>query len=211
MPKARRKISAVYNDFYKEIKQLEKLDQKNQAKFSNEKNRIFKYQLIILTEALFFAAFREYENFLREVFLLYCLEKSPRSGIVVKSYLKPKDFLHAESLIKSSMRFIDWANTSNLISRAEIYLQQGHPIKTPLSTNLDTLNDYRYIRNHIAHNSPESLEEYKKVLRKHLGTIPMNIPRPGEFLLLIDKKTPSKYKLLAFFDLMEKIADQLTA
>lgn len=212
MPFERRKISAVYNDFYKEIKRLEKFDRQNQARFSLPRGTIgiSKRQLYLLTEGLFFAGFRAYENFLRDIFLLYCLGKKPRSGKVVLSFLRPKDFLHAEELIQSSMQFLDWSNPSTMIARSEIYLDQGFPIKLPLLTNFESLIDHKHLRNHIAHNSKESLEQYKKVLRKHYGTVPLIIPSPGEFLLVRDKKIRRKYKLLVFFDLMKQISYDLT-
>jgi hypothetical protein len=212
MPDARRKISAVYIDFIKEIKRLERLNRQNQTRFaiSGGAIGISKRQLYLLSEGLFFAGFRAYENFLRDIFLLYCLEKRPRSGHEVKSFLKPKDFLHAEDLIRSAMPFLDWSSPSNMITRAETYLDQGFPIKLPLSTNQEVLNDYRHIRNHIAHNSRESLGEYKKVVRKHFNTLPLIIPSPGEFLLVKDKQYPSKYKLLVFLDFLKKISNDLT-
>jgi hypothetical protein len=215
MPTSRRKLSAVYRDFYNEIRRLERYNRENQAKFSASVAalgpvKLSKRQLFMLTEAVFFTGYRGYENFLRDIFLLYCMERKPKSGQVVISYLQPRDFQHAEMLIQSSMPFLDWSNPNAVIVRAELYLAQGFPIKLPISTNQDLLADYKRIRNHIAHNSKESLDEYKKTIRKHLGTIPLNIPSPGEFLLHSERRMPHKYKLLTFFDLMKKLANDLT-
>ena len=211
MPTSRRKLSAVLNDFCEEIARLERYDRENQAKFSTSVGvRISKKQLHTLTEAIFFAGFRAYENFMRDIFLLYCMEKQPRSGTRVNSYLKPKDFEHAEQLIKSSMRFLDWSTPTQVIDRAERYLKDGNPIKIPISTNLQALTGYKRIRNHIAHNSKESMDDYKTVLRNHYGTIPTTIPSPGEYLLQPESGNPHRYKLLTFFDLMKKLAQDLT-
>ena len=215
MPVQRRKLSAVYRDFYNEIERLERYDRENQAKFSASMTaavsvKISKHQLFMLTEAVFFAGYRAYENFLRDAFLLYCMGKRPRSGRAVSSYLQPNDFQHAEMLIQSSMHFVDWSSPSTVIARAELYLARGFPIKLPLSTNQNLLTDYRRIRNQIAHNSKESLEEYKKTLQRHLGTIPLVIPSPGEFLLHNERGMPHRYKLLTYFDLMKKLAFDLT-
>ena len=59
MPFERRKISAVYNDFFKEIKRLEKFDRQNQARFSQpgKGGGISKRQLYLLTEGLFSPVF----------------------------------------------------------------------------------------------------------------------------------------------------------
>jgi len=206
---ARRKLSAVFRDFQYEITQLERFDAENQSNFSSATRTISQKQLHFLTEAIFFRAFRYLEGFLRDIFLLYCLQKRPMDGSKVISYLKPSGFMHAETLIKSSMRFLDWANPDELIKRSEIYLKDGFPIKLPVSSNRESLQDFRKIRNHIAHDSKESLDDYKNVLRRHYGIIPLSIPEPGEFLLVPDKVNPTKYKLLIFFEQLNILASDL--
>ena len=166
-------------------------------------------QLHLLTEYTFFVAFRTYEGFIRDLFLLYCLEKPHSSGKRVVSYLRSKDFIHTETLIQSSMPFLDWTSPDKVIERAETYLKNGFPIKLPYETNVQSLRDFKHIRNHIAHNSRESLEDFRKVVKRHYGTMPLVTPSPGEFLLLPDRVNPTKYKLLVFFDLIKKIASQL--
>lgn len=210
MPVSRRKISAVVKDFSQEIKKLERFDAENQAKFTSIPCMISKTQLHFLTEAIFSRAFRAYECLVRDTFLLYTLEKRPRSGARVTSYLKPRNFLHAETLIQSSLRYLQWSSPDIVIERAEIYLEDGFPIKLPLTTNSLPLHDFRKIRNHIAHNSKKSLDDYKSVLRQHFTTIPLSIPTPGEFLLLSDRIDPSKYKLLVFFELMNSLMSDLS-
>lgn len=210
MPKFRRKPSAALRDFIAKLDKYVKFDADNQSYFSSKSStiRISKQQLHFLTESIFFNSFREYENFIRDIFLLYTLEKPHSSGIAVRSYLKPKDFLHAESLIKSSMHFLDWAKPDVVIERSKIYLKDGFPLKLPYTSNLSALIDFKKIRNHIAHNSPESLAEYKKVLRNHFSVIPLKIPTPGEFLLM-SKRRSSKYNLQVFFNLIRQIANAL--
>jgi hypothetical protein len=103
------------------------------------------------------------------------------------------------------MPFLDWSSPDTLIERAEAYLKDGYPLKTPLSTNLDSLRTLKKVRNHIAHMSPESLAEFKKVLKTHYGTIPLKLPRPGEFLLLTSRHS-TLYYLRSYMDLMEEVA-----
>lgn len=210
MPVSRRKISAVVKDFSQEIKKLERFDAENQAKFTSMPCMISKTQLHFLTEAIFSRAFRAYECLVRDTFLLYTLERRPRSGAKVTSYLKPRNFLHAETLIQSSLRYLQWSSPDIVIERAEIYLEEGFPIKLPLTTNRESLRNFRKIRNHIAHDSKKSLNDYKSVLRRHYGTIPLSMPTPGEFLLLNDRIDPSKYKLLVFFELMNSLMSDLS-
>lgn len=209
MTQTRRKTSAVLKDFQAELQRLEKFDSENQSKFTAVGKSLSLRQLHLLTEHTFFVAFRTYEGFVRDLFILYCLERPHSSGKKVISYLRPTDFNHVETLIQSSMPFLDWASPDKVIERAETYLKNGFPVKLPYETNIQPLREFKHIRNHIAHNSRESLEGFKKVVKRHYGTMPLAIPSPGEFLLVSDRTDPKKYKLLVFFELMKKISQQL--
>jgi hypothetical protein len=214
MPSSRRKPSAALRDFVATLSRFERFDAENQGRFSTMSGPtpsvgISKTQLHFLTEAIFFSTYREFENLVRDVFLLYSQEKSHRSRRKVVSYLSPNSFLHAERLIQSSMPFLDWSSPDKVIARSELYLKDGFPIKLPYTSNLEDLRNFRKIRNHIAHNSSKSLVDYKKVLKKHYGTIPLRIPSPGEFLLASRKGYSGKYVLLIFFDTLRKIVSDL--
>lgn len=210
MPRTNRlKISASYNDFTNEIERLRRFDYQNQTNYAA--GLLNNKQLHLLVESIFFTGFRLYEGFVREVFILYCMEKRPRSNAKVSSYLKPKNFLHSEQLLKSSMSFIDWNSPDSIIERAETYLVNGHPIKLPYSANKNTLKNYKKIRNQIAHDSIESFQAYKKVVEHYYhGTTPFVIPSPGQFLMLSSRTNLSNYQLLDFFDFMFSIAHDLT-
>ena len=136
MPSYRTRHSATLRDFCPELDRLERFDAANQEDFSTSGRvtgvrRLSQRQLHLLTEATFFAAFRAYEGFVRDIFLLYCLEKRPPSGAKAKSFLKPKNFDHAELLIQSSKSFLDWAGPDDVIKRADLYLNDGFPVKLP--------------------------------------------------------------------------------
>ena len=205
MAVARRAISAALKDFQLEIQRLEKFDAENQKNFAA--SALSQKQLHLLTEAIFFSSFRTYENFVRDIFLLYCMGKNPFSGRrKVKSFLTPLDFLHAENLIKSAMPFLDWSSPDTIISRSELYLKNGFPIKDAIEPHLIELREFKKIRNHIAHNSTESFGEYVKVLKRHYSVIPLTPPSPGEFLLLSTTGSTPMYKLQQFFSAVRSIA-----
>jgi hypothetical protein len=207
--KKRVKITAAFSAFNREIERLEKFDLTNQHRFNAK--QLTKPQLELLVESIFFAAFRNYEGFIREVFILYTLEKQGSKKPKVKSYLKPNNFEHAELLIKSSMPFLDWTSPDTVIERAELFLQNGHPIKLPYSTNLQQLKDFKKLRNHIAHNSMESEVQFEKLVRTYFhGVKPLVMPTPGQYLMFSSRRTPTNYLLLDFFDLMKQISIDLT-
>ena len=207
MPKTRRKVSAVFNDFSTQLRKARKIDDENQRQIST--GNIGLQQAHIITEALFFKIFRDYENFIRDVFILYAQGKPTADGTNVSSYLKPKNFHHTEQLLTSSLQYLDWNSPDNIIERADIYLAHGSPIRFVYTSKKSILNEYKLIRNHYAHNSTSSLKGYLKVIRRHFGANPIVIPSIGEYFLLISKRNPQKYYLLEFFDDLEYCADQI--
>jgi len=207
--KNRVKISAAYNSFIQEITRLERFDFLNHQKFSN--HELTKPQMELMVESIFFASFRSYEGFIREIFVLYCLEKKTPTKQNIKSFLKPKNFEHSELLVKSSMPFLDWTSPETVIERSELYLKDGYPIKLPYTTNLQQLKDFKKLRNHIAHNSLESETQYEKLVRNYNNGIkPLIIPSPGKYLMLPSKRQVTNYLLLDFFQLMKTISVDLT-
>lgn len=208
---AARNISTLKKQFVLEIDRLDRLDKRNQADFSaGGTMRLLKNQLESLTEFLFLSGFRAYECFIGLLFAHYCCEAPHSSRKSVHSFLQPKSVMHASQLIKSSMHFIDWSSPDTVISRAELYLKDGFPFKLPFTTHRTNLSSLKKIRNHIAHNSLESLEEYKKVVKDYYSTIPLKIPSPGAFLLLPSKQNRHIYNLQAFFNLMKMLSNELT-
>ena len=199
----RRKVSAVRADIIRELDRLLRLDADNQSRFSGSVNR---YQLELLTESIFFSAYRGYENFLEDAFVLYCLEKKSISGKKYRSYLKPKNFSHARELIQSHMPYLDWTSPDNVISRAETYLFNGEPFKTPVASTLESLRDMKKLRNHIAHNSKDSKEPYISVITKHYRTTPLKEPSPGRYLLeIVSNSDPSKYYLVKYIEDIKEV------
>lgn len=206
----RTSISSSLNYFTREISRLERFDFLNHHKFNN--NELTKAQIELLVESIFFASFRSFECFLREVFILYCMEKQSSKRPKVKSYLKPKNFMHAEQMIKSSLDFLDWTTPNKLIERSEMYLaNNGHPVKLPITANLQQLKDFKKVRNHIAHNSIESETHFIKIVRTYNnGILPLRIPSPGEYLMYPSRRNQNNYLLLDFFELMKLVSRELT-
>ena len=205
-------VAALLLSFRIELDILRAFDSQNQSAFSSGKSsNLTADQLHMLVETVYFRAYRSYEHYIRDIFLLYCTGHSSKSGKAVTSFLNPRDSEHAEQLVKSSMEFIDWGSPDKVIRRAELYLNQGFPIKEPYTLRLAFLRDYRHIRNRIAHASTESLEGYGKVLGRYFGAPPLPLPEPGEYLLKPDKTHKTRYLLQTFLDTLETLAVEVAA
>lgn len=204
---ARIKISAAHRDFAKELNSLIRLDSINQSNTGLSKG-----QLELLTEGIFLSAFRAYENYVEEVFLLYTLEKKSLSGFKPKSYLQPKSYDHSRDLIRSSMPFLDWSNPESVMERASIYLSSGEPMKTALAGATRDLLDMKTLRNQIAHNSEESKIKYAKLLRREYGTAPLKIPPPGRHLLkTVRGASPSEHYLVFYINKLLSVGMAIAA
>ncbi|MEZ5438670.1 MAG: hypothetical protein R3F12_10015 [Lysobacteraceae bacterium] len=177
---ARRKIAPVLADFSGELRALARLDVKNQSQLSASAKRA---QLVLSTEAIFFRAFRAYENFLEDAFVLYTLEKPTLRGQVPTSYLSAENFNHARELLRSGKRFLDWTNPETVIERAETFVKGGGTVKSVVASAKQDLLDMKAVRNHIAHNSEESRVPFEKLIRRVRGTTPIRPVQPGDHLL----------------------------
>lgn len=71
--KKRIKISASYNDFIHEINGLRSFNNTQQHEYAL--GNIKKSQFYMMNENIFFNAHRAYENFVKEIFVLYTQEK----------------------------------------------------------------------------------------------------------------------------------------
>ena len=192
-------IASSYADFQTDLTSLFFLDQRTQSQLP----RMALVQLSTINEAILVRAFRAYENLLESIFLEYVQGATTLSNSPVVSYLKPRDVEHAFSLVKSSQTFLEWNSPIQIISRAETYLKDGGPIKPVISAKQSVLTDLRKIRNHIAHNSRASTQEYKKVVQNYLQTLPLTTPTAGEFLQLVKPK--NKCTILRYF--LDELAD----
>lgn len=212
----RSKISAPFGEFEKELSKLIRLDQFNQSIVSAGSGRpkigsVSDTQLFLLNEGVFFSAFRSFEIFVEEIFILYSMQKPNLTNKVAKSHLSRANYDLNRNIIKGGQRFIDWASPDTILTRAELYFSDGEPIKSVISTHLNELKHLKWLRNHIAHKSEESLRQYKTLLRDELLTIPVNIPSPGKFLNTRLPADSSRYFLEIYLEKFNNIARALVS
>lgn len=208
MLKIRRKVSAIYNDFKTEMARIERFDNYNQLEFSS--GRLSTAHLHFLSASLFFRAYKNYESVIEDSFILYCQNKPGRNGNIPKSYLLPMNSKHTKALLNFPRDFTDWSSPATIISRSEMFLRNGFKYKPVISSYLSKLQDYKKIRNYIAHKSDFAHNQYSKVVQSYHGALPLIIPEPGEYLNYISRTDPSKYILIEIFETLKDIVDKIT-
>ena len=209
----RRRVSAVLRDFRNDLGRWRRLHEQSQKRYFSGpgrpgNNRLTEAQMYLISEAIMFKGFSSYERLLEEIFVLYCRGMKDVKGRTIKSYIHPENAGHARSILKSSMNFLEWNSVDTVISRCDVYLEDGNPIKSALAANRASLEIIRKIRNAIAHNSDEAWAQYRKVLISELGALPLKVPKVGEFLVTTNKKSgkPQKVYLTTYLDVLENTA-----
>jgi hypothetical protein len=91
-----------------------------------------------------------------------------------------------------------------------LYLKGGFIFKSVYAIKRQTLQDFKTLRNHIAHNSFESSAAYTRLLQRLLRTRPLRLPTAGEFLLMPPPGRATSYYLAEYLDEFEDLADNLT-
>lgn len=156
----------------------------------------------MIYEGVLLRAFRIHENFTERVFLSYLVGDLRDDGATVGRFVTPRDLEHARKILSpsASARFLDWSEPSSVVERCKVFLEVDSPVYAAVTGKTTELKWMKNIRNHIAHNSVESSNQYEKVLNDILLTLPRNRPSPGELLQEIPTKGPvRKREILSFF------------
>lgn len=156
-------------------------------------------------EYTFLQGYKNWENFIEDLFISCSRYKGKVFGSKVGSYLKPVDDVHALNLLKLEKDFIDWTNPETIISRAEICFSNHQIITESIKLTIKDLRDVKKLRNCIAHGSKESIRIFNELCRNNVGTV--NIT-PGQYLDTISPDRSNNYNvyyLLLFKKLINNI------
>lgn len=112
-------------------------------------------------------------------------------------------------MLQGSQRFLDWADPSTVTKRGELFLHIDASLPVAVTQSWTTIDQMRRVRNHIAHNSVESMNQYQKVVQDILLVTPTPMPRPGDLLLARPQRGPFRGRevLSGFFAKIEAFVD----
>jgi hypothetical protein len=155
----------------------------------------------VLYESMFLNMFRGFENFLEEAFLSYLTGKVSMSARVLPTCLKARDREHARELLVGNAPFLDWTKPGVVTGRCRLWFDTGEDrFYNGINGKLWCLSSAKDVRNHIAHNSPESAIGFGRAVAGILTVAPINPLSPGELLCTAPMKGPSKgVEVLAYF------------
>lgn len=158
-----------------------------------------------ITELAFLRAFLALESFLEEAFVLYSLgHRAPKGRSPARIAFPPSRRAADEWVIPEGRPHASWSADA-VARRAARFFKDGKPFDGALRASGSALTEARTIRNAVAHESISVQRPFEKLVRRKLGTVPINLT-VGSFLsTTVPSSTPPESFLdyyLGKFDLV---------
>jgi hypothetical protein len=123
-----------------------------------------------------------WEAFLEDIFIRYMCGARTAAGFEpVLLEPRQKSLENARVELLGKQLFLSWS-VANTLQRAEKYFGEGEPFISALRVIRTTITEMNVVRNRIAHSSDYAREQFREVVRTHLGFVPRGMS-PGRFLL----------------------------
>jgi hypothetical protein len=144
-------------------------------------------------EAAFLRMFKGWESF-QEDYILALIKGEPRiDGIKIKSYIrKIRSDAPARNILLQGRPYIEWTRPRDVMNRVEIFFPNAIHITTPLVKFEPALREMHEVRNAIAHSSPHSVAQLKKLADK-VSAAMKNPQRAFDYLTLEPKQNSRGY------------------
>jgi hypothetical protein len=166
------------------------------------------HQADALAEALFLRVFTAYENAVERLFLHYVTGGASLQGATANTYLRIEEEAHARQLTKAGYKFLSWAKPAEIRTTAQTYIENGWPLVDMMAAKEQTLADCERVRNRIAHNSIEALQQFNVVQRNMLRTERLFPISPGQFLRIRSTRL-RKLHIAHYVDVMNETLEAL--
>jgi len=151
-----------------------------------------------ITELAFLGAFLAWEAFLEKSFLVYLSGQAPSRGRVPKRYYYPPNQRMAMDWLSEGRDYAKWADAGEVSRRAARFFEDGYPFAVVLRSNQTALTDANIIRNVIAHESTNVQDKFERIVRRELGTMPLN-RTAGGFLGMTKPASTPPVSFLEFY------------
>lgn len=130
----------------------------------------------------FLCVFSEWEHFLENATIAYSLGEASITGNKPQCFIAPQDEDHANRLIKGTALYPDWSQMKTVKELEMALFKDGEPFTSALNGFASRYNEMKTVRNHIAHNSIKSQNEFDSLVRNVFRAASVGIS-PSEFLL----------------------------
>lgn len=165
-------------------------------------------EIRFITESSFLKAFIAWETFLERSFILYITGLPNKAGFIAIRHASPLSGEHAANMLKGTQKYVDWSNPEIVRKLANLYLQNGDPINSVISSINSDLFDLKTIRNAAAHLTTTTITPLNALAQRKIGTTTTNI-NVGDFIMTPDPTSPTLTIFESYLKTLEAAAYQL--
>jgi hypothetical protein len=163
----------------------------------------------IITSA-FLKMFIYWESFIEASFSKYLTGELSTEGTSVTCFASPNDREHALKMLIGTQKYVDWANHDIVTRLAKLYLADGEPFRSNLTSISTELTDLKTIRNSAAHSSSTTRHPIDAFASRILGVSISGIG-VASLVMKLHPLDLSKTVLMYYQNILEITAENIAA
>jgi hypothetical protein len=170
-------LHQVFDQFKTEVSNATEL----LYRIEDNRGALHQPQVDLVFELAFLKMFIAWEQFLENTFVRYVCGAPSLSGKKPMRIISARYLDDALGAVCGDRPYADWASVDVVVDRANRFFDKGEPYATPLQSAAVELVNMKKVRNHIAHHSNKSGEDFAKLLVNIYGFRPKGMTA-GRFL-----------------------------
>ncbi len=160
-------------------------------------------------EAAFLQAFKNWEGLLEETFIAFMCSRLAADGATIPCHVAAPNDDVARNLLYQGRQFIEWTDPEVVRERARCLFSIASRIESAINPVIGQLREMRYVRNAIAHASPQASRKFKDLVQRLFGGAPA-IQRPAELLIHATPNNPNITMFDSYVTALEIAASNIT-
>lgn len=201
-------LSNSITEFRSGISYINKIIQKayESDTFGNDIFDIHQKEFIV--SSAFLKMFIYWESFVESSFASYLVGEASTNGTTVTTHVTPSDRAHALKILIGTQKYVDWANHEIVRRLADLYLENGKPFSSNISSISSELSDLKTIRNAAAHLSSTTQHQLDALATRVLGHKVVNTT-VANFILQLHPQNSKKTILQNYQELLDLAAENI--
>ncbi len=161
-----------------------------------------------IISSAFLKMFIYWESFVEESFASYLIGEVSTNGTAVTTHVTPADKDHALKMLIGTQKYVDWANHEIVRRLANLYLENGEPFSSNISSIARDLSDLKTVRNAAAHLSSTTQHQLDALASRVLGHTVSNAT-VANFILRLHPDDATKTILQKYQELLDLAAENI--
>jgi hypothetical protein len=148
------------------------------------------------------------ESFIESSFSKYLTGEESIDGTVVHCCVSPVDREHALKILIGNQKYVDWTNHEVVMKLARLYLKDGEPLFSNMSSISRELSDLKTVRNAAAHLSSSTQRPLDALSTRILGHSVSNTD-VASFVMSLHPLDSSKTVLQYYQNILDIAAENI--